>query len=43
MLISTDHDAVDYEALVRNSKLVIDTRNATQHIPPDLKAKVVKA
>ena len=43
VLISTDHDAVDYEALVRNSKLVIDTRNATHAIPDDLKAKVVKA
>ncbi len=43
VLISTDHDSVDYEALVRNSKLVIDTRNATQNIAQDLKAKVVKA
>jgi UDP-N-acetyl-D-glucosamine dehydrogenase len=43
VLISTDHDAVDYADLVRNSKLVIDTRNATQGIPDELKAKVVKA
>ncbi|HAY06989.1 MAG TPA: nucleotide sugar dehydrogenase [Hyphomonas sp.] len=43
VLISTDHDAVDYEALVRNSRLVIDTRNATARIPDNLKAKVVKA
>ncbi len=28
MLISTDHDAVDYGLLRANAKLVIDTRNA---------------
>ncbi len=28
VLISTDHDDVDYEMLARNSKVVIDTRNA---------------
>lgn len=28
VLISTDHDAVDYAALVKNSRLVVDTRNA---------------
>lgn len=43
ILISTDHDAVDYTALVRRSPLVIDTRNATHDIPAALKAKVVKA
>lgn len=31
-VIVTDHDAVDYDALVANSKLVIDTRNATKHV-----------
>jgi UDP-N-acetyl-D-glucosamine dehydrogenase len=43
VLISTDHDAVDYTLLARHSKLVIDTRNATARIPEDLKARVVKA
>ena len=28
VLIATDHDAVDYAALVRDARLVIDTRNA---------------
>jgi UDP-N-acetyl-D-glucosamine dehydrogenase len=28
VLIATDHDAVDYSALARNAKLVVDTRNA---------------
>lgn len=28
VLISTDHDAVDYEAVAKHSRLVVDTRNA---------------
>ncbi len=32
VIIITNHDNVDYEFLVKNSKLVIDTRNATQGI-----------
>ncbi len=28
VLIATDHDAVDYPAIVRSAKLVVDTRNA---------------
>ena len=31
-LITTDHDCVDYGALVRWSKLVVDTRNATKAV-----------
>ncbi|HWW50655.1 MAG TPA: nucleotide sugar dehydrogenase [Verrucomicrobiae bacterium] len=32
VLIATDHSSYDYEAIVRNSKLVVDTRNATRHV-----------
>jgi UDP-N-acetyl-D-glucosamine dehydrogenase len=32
VLISTDHDVIDYEALVAQSKLVVDTRNATRNV-----------
>lgn len=32
VLIATDHSAYDYEFIVRHSKLVIDTRNATKHV-----------
>jgi UDP-N-acetyl-D-glucosamine dehydrogenase len=32
VLILTDHDAFDYERIVRNAKAVIDTRNATKHV-----------
>jgi UDP-N-acetyl-D-glucosamine dehydrogenase len=31
-LILTDHDAYDYDNIVRKSKIVIDTRNATRNI-----------
>ena len=31
-LIVTDHDDVDYGALVRMSRLVVDSRNATRHV-----------
>jgi UDP-N-acetyl-D-glucosamine dehydrogenase len=41
-LICTDHDGVDYEALVRNCPLVVDTRNATRAIH-DLRERIVKA
>jgi UDP-N-acetyl-D-glucosamine dehydrogenase len=41
-LICTDHDNVDYEALVRNCQLVVDTRNATQSVN-DLRERIVKA
>ncbi len=43
VLISTDHDAVDYEELVRHAPLVIDTRNATAQLSKELRARVVKA
>jgi len=41
-IICTDHDDVDYFELVAHSQLVIDTRNATQHVKVD-RQKIVKA
>ena len=32
VLIATDHSAYDYRWIVANSKLVVDTRNATSGI-----------
>jgi len=32
VLIATDHQAFDYETIVRHSVLVLDTRNATRHV-----------
>ena len=41
ILIVTDHSAFDYEAIVKDANLVVDTRNATRHIKSD-RAKIVK-
>jgi len=41
VMISTDHSDYDYTWIVKNSKLVIDTRNATVKVRS--KSKVVKA
>jgi UDP-N-acetyl-D-glucosamine dehydrogenase len=32
VLIATDHSAYDYDFIVRHSRLVIDTRNATRAV-----------
>lgn len=40
VLIATDHSAYDYKWIVKNSRLVVDTRNATAGIKS---ARVVKA
>lgn len=41
-LILTDHDAFDYDRIVRLSKTVIDTRNATRNISTD-REKIILA
>ncbi len=42
VVIVTDHSDVDYELVVRESRLVVDTRNATRHIGPH-DGRVVRA
>jgi UDP-N-acetyl-D-glucosamine dehydrogenase len=42
VLIATDHSAYDYDFIVKHSKLVIDTRNATKNVR-DGRAKIHKA
>jgi UDP-N-acetyl-D-glucosamine dehydrogenase len=42
VLISTDHSDYDYEAIVKHSKLVVDTRNATAKVKSG-RGKIVKA
>ncbi len=42
VLISTDHSCYDYDWIVRNAKLVIDTRNATANVKVG-RNKIVKA
>ncbi|NLO91675.1 MAG: nucleotide sugar dehydrogenase [Elusimicrobia bacterium] len=34
VVIVTNHSCIDYEMLVKNAKLVLDTRNATKRLPP---------
>jgi len=41
VLIATDHSIYDYEFIVHNSKLVVDTRNATKNI--NNKSNIVRA
>ena len=42
VLISTDHSQYDYKMIVQNSRLVVDTRNATQTVKRG-RSKIVKA
>ena len=42
VLVSTDHDDVDYDTLVANARLVVDTRNATKAVSAN-RDKIVKA
>ena len=42
VLISTDHSVYDYDWIVRNAKLVVDTRNATASVRTG-RGKIVKA
>ena len=42
VLISTDHSSYDYQFIVDNARMVVDTRNATKGIARG-QAKIVKA
>jgi UDP-N-acetyl-D-glucosamine dehydrogenase len=42
VLIATDHSAYDYGWIVANSRLVVDTRNATKHVVTG-REKIIKA
>ncbi|NOY40508.1 MAG: nucleotide sugar dehydrogenase [Planctomycetes bacterium] len=42
VLIATNHSAYDYEFIVKHAPLIIDTRNATQHVSQG-REKIVKA
>ncbi len=41
VVVSTDHSSYDYEFIVNNAALIVDTRNATRNI--NANGKVVKA
>jgi UDP-N-acetyl-D-glucosamine dehydrogenase len=42
VIISTDHSAYDYDAIVKNARLVVDTRNATGKVRHG-RSKIIKA
>ena len=42
VLISTAHDDVDYQMVSDNSTLIVDTRNATEHVKGSRK-HIIKA
>jgi UDP-N-acetyl-D-glucosamine dehydrogenase len=42
VLISTNHSDYDYKWIVKNAKLVVDTRNATANVKTG-RSKIVKA
>lgn len=42
VLIATDHTSYDYNQIVKNAKLIVDTRNATAHVKTG-RNKIVKA
>ena len=42
VVIITDHDGIDWEALVGGSRIVVDTRNATRNVTGD-RDRIVKA
>jgi len=42
VLIATDHTAYDYEFIVKHSKMILDTRNATKNVKTG-REKIFKA
>jgi UDP-N-acetyl-D-glucosamine dehydrogenase len=42
VLIATDHDDYDYQMIIQNASLVVDTRNACDDLPGN-KENVFKA
>ncbi len=43
VIITTDHSVYDYEFIVKNARLIVDTKNATKNVPKNLvRGKVVK-
>ncbi|MCL2639213.1 MAG: nucleotide sugar dehydrogenase [Phycisphaerales bacterium] len=42
VVIATDHSAYDYPMIVRNARVVVDTRNATGHVKKG-REKIIKA
>lgn len=43
VVISTDHSSYDYNFIAKNSRLVVDTRNAMKWVSGFAKGKIIKA
>ena len=43
VVISTDHSSYDYNFIAKNSRLIVDTRNATKGVSGFAKWKIIKA
>ena len=41
VVIATDHSSFDYPAIVRHARLVVDTRNAPQHVT-EFREKIIR-
>lgn len=41
VVIIADHSQYDWNKICKESQLIVDTRNATKHIDPDLREKVI--
>ena len=42
VVITTDHDAYDYDFIGRHARLIVDTRNATKSYNPEMRKKVIR-
>ncbi|MEO7091605.1 MAG: hypothetical protein ABI175_00050, partial [Polyangiales bacterium] len=42
VVIVTDHTTVDYERLIAEASLVVDTRNALKKASPEQRTRIVK-
>ena len=42
VIIATDHSCYDYKWIVKNSKMIVDTRNATANVKSG-RSKIIKA
>jgi len=43
VVISTDYSSYDYNFIAKNSRLIVDTRNATKGVSGFAKWKIIKA
>jgi UDP-N-acetyl-D-glucosamine dehydrogenase len=43
VVISTDHSSYDYNFIAKNSRLIVDTRNAMKGVSGFAKWKIIKA